>query len=168
MFLTYKLKKPKRSHSELTCVGHAALLALLPRLIDDTHPHQRCHHNTRNHSDDDDPYSNGARACRRGASVPALSHHQLAVGALCAQSVGHEAGVAPGVLQQGGADDKQLVSRREVVSVGGAQRLVVVQPGDARGRAAESFALQRHRLPDSNAAVLQVLSQVGRFCGKVG
>ena len=94
-----------------------------------------------------------------------LLHHQLAVGALRAQCVGHEAGVATGVLQRGGADDQQLVPGGEVVSFGGAERLVVTQPGDAGRRAAQRLTLQRHRVPDHHAAVLQLLSQVGGFCG---
>ena len=111
--------------NQLTCVGDAALLALLPGLVDDAHPYQRRHHNACHHGDDDDPNSDGAGARRGGAGASALRHHELAVGALRAQRVGHEAGVATGVLERGRADDQQLVPRGEVVSVGGAQGQVI-------------------------------------------
>lgn len=103
----------------LTCVGDAALLTLLPGLVDDADPHQRRGHDAGHHGDDDDAHGDGAGACRRRwhAGSTALHHHQLAVSALCAQRVGHEAGVAAGVVQDGGADDQQLVPWREVVAL---------------------------------------------------
>lgn len=151
--------------SNFTCVSDAALLALLPRLVDDAHPHQRRHHDACHHGDDYDPYRDGARPHLRYAGAAASGHHKLAVSALCSQGVGHEAGVASGILQRGRADDQKLVPRGEVVSVGGSQRLVVAQPGDAGRRAAEGLALQGHGVPDHHAAVFQVLGQVGCFCG---
>lgn len=151
-----------------TCIGHTALLALFPGLVDNANPHQRRHHNTRDHGNDNNSDSDRVGARRRRARAPALSDHQLAVCALCAQSVGHDARVAAGVLQRCRADDQQLVPGCEVVSVGGAERLVVAQPGDTRRRAAESFTLQGHRVPYHHAVVRQGLEQVGCFCGTDG
>lgn len=73
----------------LTGVGHAALLALLPGLVDDADPHQRGDHNARNHGDDDDAYGDAAWPGRWGARASALTDRQLAVSPRGAQRVGH-------------------------------------------------------------------------------
>lgn len=148
----------------LTCVD-AALLALLPRLVDDAHPHQRGCHDTCYHSDHDNAYGDRPRAgVHVAVGTRTLDHSQAALGTLGAQRVGHDTSVAASVLQCGAADHQKLVHVGEVVALAGLQWLATAQPRDTRRGASHGLALHRHRLAQDHTAVLHPLQQMGHFC----
>lgn len=143
----------------LTSVGDAVLLAPPPGLVDDAHPDQGRQHDAAHHRDGEDAHGGPVLpAARRG------QHAQLAVRPLCAQGVGHLAGVAARVLRRHVLNHEQLVAGREVVPLREAQGAVSLEPGDAGWGAPGRFALQSHCFPHGHHAVFQGHRQGRGLC----
>lgn len=149
----------KLSQQWLTCVGDTIFLTLLPGLVDNAHPDQRCQDNTAHHSDGEDAHGGSILPAARGGQDA-----QLTVSSLCAQGIGHLTGILACVLCYHVLNDQQLVARGEVVPVSEAQRVVPLEPGDSGWRAPSCFTLQSHRFSHGHDTVFQGHCQGRGFC----
>lgn len=150
---------PEQPATLLTCVSDAVLLALLPGLVDDAHPHQRGKDDAADHSNGEDAYGGPVLPAARGGQ-----NAQLAMCSLGAQGIRHLTGIPACILHYHILNNQQLVAWSEMVPLGEAQWATSLQPGDARCGTPSCFALEGHRFPHSYHTVFQRHCQGRSFC----
>lgn len=140
-----------------TCVSDAVVLTLASHVVDDYHPNQRrAHHTTHNHHHHNAHCSPAIRVVATASrlTVRRGGDAEVNVSTLCAECVGHNAGVLPCICRPGIHDNKQLIGCCKKVTLSQQQRSVVFCPIQARSGAPTSYALKNSSLTTCHCTIL--------------